>query len=201
MFVGDVAPMSHLQSIRHFLTALLGSDGFPSDLSCDSLLEQTDVPAPSDNDFSSWAVNDSLIHSAVHAFSDATQGMLDVGSTNQLEHQIKRWIAERQESDDIASAVNYLIMAIGMQHSDDQFANKYYHKARNITMTRLTTDTNPLTVQALLLISVYMLRSCQPNGAYIYFGLACRASYSMGMHRTEVNARFGKDVQSQRERL
>ena len=200
MFVGDVAPMSHLQSVRHFLTALAGSDGFPSGLSCDSLLEQTNPVTGNDTSFS-WPIASSTVDAAVHAFSDATHGVLDIGGPNQLGQQIKHWMSDHPVAHNVGSAANYLILAIGLQHSDEQLANTYYCKARDITMARLTFDTNPLTVQSLLLIAIYMLRGCQPNGSYIYFGLACRVSYSIGMHRTEVNARYGKDVQAQRERL
>ena len=201
MFVGDIAPMSHLQSIRHFLTALSGSDGFPSDLSCDSLLEQPDAQTNLNDGPSVWPIVRAIIDPAIDAFCDATAGMLDVGDSDRLRKQIRAWTAQQHCSDDVFSAVNYLILALGSQPSDEQLANAYYCRARGIVMNRLTFDTNPLTVQALLLTAIYMFRSCQPNGSYIYFGLAARASYSIGMHRTEVNARFGKEAQMQRERL
>ncbi|KAF4781211.1 fungal specific transcription factor domain-containing protein [Colletotrichum scovillei] len=46
-----------------------------------------------------------------------------------------------------------------------------------------------------------MLGSCQMNGAFLFFGIAVRAAYSIGIHRTEINSRFGADVHRQRDRL
>lgn len=70
------------------------------------------------------------------------------------------------------------------------------------------------TIQAFVLVTLYMLGSCQPNGAFLFFGreylccllpllthligIAVRAAYSIGVHRTEINARFGTEIQRQR---
>ncbi|KAI2610489.1 hypothetical protein GGR54DRAFT_632966 [Hypoxylon sp. NC1633] len=60
------------------------------------------------------------------------------------------------------------------------------------------------TVQAFALITLYMHRACQINGAFLFFlvsWIAARASYSIGLHRTEVNSRFGVEMHSRRDRL
>jgi hypothetical protein len=201
MFVGDSAPMSYLQSVRHLLTALGGADGFASDVNCDSLLEQADANSSTIDITTIWPIPLSPVDLVVREFNDVTGGFLDIGQPNQLGTQIAQWAAHSELPDDVHSAVNYLILAIGMQNNDEKLANAYYHRAREIAMSKLTSDTSPSIVQCFLLIAFYMLRNNQPNGAFLYFGLAARASYSIGMHRREVNARFGQDVQKQRERL
>lgn len=201
MFVGDSAPMSYLQSVRHLLTALGGADGFASDVNCDSLLEQADTNSSADDAPPLAPIHFSQVDTIVHEFSNVTGGFLDIGHPEQLRNQIKQWTGQVEHHGDVFAAVNYLILAIGMQNSDEKLANAYYYKAREIAMSKLTSDTSPSIVQSFLLISVYMLRNNQPNGAFLYFGLAARASYSIGMHRREVNARFGQAIQRQRERL
>lgn len=57
------------------------------------------------------------------------------------------------------------------------------------------------TVQGFALVAVYMLRAFQPNGAYLYFSLAARTAYAIGLHRTEVNASFGEAVRDTRDRI
>lgn len=199
MFIGDCAPLSFLQSVRHLVTAFVGSDGFASQLGYDALLEQTDIETSEESLAS--LLSQSLVDSAISAYADATCGLLDIGHPKELRQQIKQWTSQEHILDDVFSAVNCLILAIGLQSSNEQLASQYYHRARSIALRRLTFDTSPLTVQAFLLIAVYMLRNCQPNGSFLYFSLAARASYSIGMHRTEVNARLGRYAQRQRERL
>ncbi|KAJ4349277.1 hypothetical protein N0V95_004707 [Ascochyta clinopodiicola] len=46
-----------------------------------------------------------------------------------------------------------------------------------------------------------MLRAFQPNGAYLYFSLAARTAYAIGLHRTEVNASFGESIKVVRDRI
>jgi hypothetical protein len=70
-----------------------------------------------------------------------------------------------------------------------------------MALASLTNSLSVATVQAFALITTYMLCSCQINGAFLYFGIAVRAAYSIGLHRTEVNARFGSEVNRQRDRL
>jgi hypothetical protein len=200
MFIGDSAPLSFLQSVRHFIITHVSSDGFAAQSGCDALLEQSDTFASYDEDIFERLSSSSLIDSATTMFCSVTSAMVDVGSHDELKQQIDDWIM-RGRSNDISSAVNYLIVAIGVQTSDDELATNCYHRARNIALGRLTFDTSPLTVQAFLLIAVYMLRSCQSNGSFMYFGLAARASYSIGMHRAQVNARLGETAQGERERL
>ena len=68
-------------------------------------------------------------------------------------------------------------------------------------LKHLTASMNVSTVQGFALVAVYMLRAFQPNGAYLYFSLAARTAYAIGLHRTEVNASFGEAVRATRDRI
>lgn len=111
------------------------------------------------------------------------------------------WQLLTSKPDDVNSAIHFLVLAIGLQSVDGGLAHHYFVRARELALLHLTNDTSPSTVKAFLLVSVYMLRGCQTNGAFLYFGLAARASLSVGMHRTEINARFGNRAKMSRERL
>jgi hypothetical protein len=84
---------------------------------------------------------------------------------------------------------------------DEELAQDYFEYARDKAFTNLSGNLSVSTVQAFTLTTLYMLCSCQINGAFLFFGIAVRAAYSIGIHRTEVNARFGPDVHRQRDRL
>jgi hypothetical protein len=202
MFIGDIAPLSFLQSVRHLVTAFIGSDGFASQPGCDALLEQSDgIASPASTEDLTSLISRVDVEIAIITFTEATCGLLDIGSVTELFQQVKQWIDQAHIANDMFSAVNQLILAVGLQSKDEQVAARLYHHARGIALARLSFDTSPLTIQAFLLISIFMIRNCQPNGSYLYFSLAARASYSIGMHRTEVNMRLGSEAQFQRERL
>jgi hypothetical protein len=202
MFIGDCAPLSFLQTVRHMVTTFVDANAFVTQIGHDAMLEQTDVTTvPLHLGADTESLPHARVEAALSAFLAVTSGLLDLGIADDFRAQTNQLSSEQLTRNDVQSAVNLIILAIGMQSSDPELASTYYHRARNTAFGHLTFDTSPLTVQAFLLIAIYMLRSCQPNGAFLYFSLAARASYSIGMHRTEVNARFGERAQRQRERL
>jgi hypothetical protein len=203
MFIGDCAPLSFLQTVKFLITNFVNTSAFSSQIGHDALLEQPNSLGgwSSDIDLSNELSQQTALDSAIPKFLAVTSGLLDIGSERQLHDDLKQWSCLDHKPNHMFSAVNYLILAIGAQSDNEELASKFYHRARVIALDHLATDTSPLTVQAFLLIAMYMLRGCQPNGAFLYFSLAARASYSIGMHRSEVNARFGDEAQKQRERL
>lgn len=99
------------------------------------------------------------------------------------------------------AAVNYLVLAIGLQSIDDSLASSYFEHAKVLALATLGSELSVATVQAFTLITLFMLRACQITGAFLFFGIGVRAVYSIGAHRTEVNSRFGVDIQRHRDRL
>jgi hypothetical protein len=69
-------------------------------------------------------------------------------------------------------------------------AQLFYDRGRQITLQELTNDPSLETVQAFILISLYMLRCSRHNGAYLNLGIAISAAKSLGCHRHESNANF-----------
>jgi short-subunit dehydrogenase involved in D-alanine esterification of teichoic acids len=68
-----------------------------------------------------------------------------------------------------APAVNYLVLAIGMQESNETKAEAWFNHAKNSLVTNLTASMHLTTVQGFALVAVYLLRAFQPNAAYLYF--------------------------------
>lgn len=199
MFVGDSAPLSYLQSVRRFITTLIASDGF-AQTGSDVLLEQNDASSTSFGvDKASISLTAYLVDAALAAFCVSTSGLIDIGDFQELRQRFKGWPGSN-DAEDMFSAVNYLIVAIGWQASDSQLGTKCYVRGKAIAL-RQAFDTSPLAAEVFMLMSLYMLRNSQPNGSFLWFGLAARATYSIGMHRTEVNAKLGKDAHRHRERL
>lgn len=80
------------------------------------------------------------------------------------------WASEKRNLKDATSAVNYLVLAIGSQSIDEQSSADYFQYAKTLALSYLGGDLGIETVQAFALATLYMLRACQINGAYLFFG-------------------------------
>ena len=99
-----------------------------------------------------------------------TSGLFDLAGCNNLCSDILAWISRDQQPRDITSAVKYLILAIGAQTDSKQIAASYFHYAKALALESLDGNVDVGTVQAFALIALYMLRACQINGAFLFFG-------------------------------
>lgn len=203
IFVGDCAPLSFFQSVRQLVTNKVGPNAFAPRSSRYSVLEN--APAHQSRrtpgDVSVPAVFPDQIPRAVSTFLSTSTGLVDLFDNARLLDDLMLWANLDQKPDDATSIVNFLVLAIGRQMDDQEVAQDYFEYARDKALSNLSGSLSVSTVQAFTLVTVYMLCSCQINGAFLFFGMAVRAAYSIGIHRTEVNARFGSDVHGQRDRL
>jgi hypothetical protein len=82
----------------------------------------------------------------------------------------KPWIGDLPlRADDTGTAVFLLVLAIGAQESHETKSRHWFQHARDLLMKHMCDSMNVATVQGFTLVAVYMLRSFQPNGAYLYF--------------------------------
>lgn len=203
IFVGDCAPLSFFQSVRQLVTTRVGQNAFAPQSSRYSVLENATAHQsrrmPGDNRIPIVHPND--IPLAVSNYLSIATGLVDLFDNRRLQDDLILWANMDQKQDDATTIVNFLVLAIGMKINDEERSQDYFEYARDKAYSNLTGNLSVSTVQMFTLITLYMLCSCQINGAFLFFGTAVRAGYSIGIHRTEVNARFGPDIHRQRDRL
>ncbi|KAH7231924.1 hypothetical protein B0J15DRAFT_517887 [Fusarium solani] len=203
IFVGDCAPLSFFQSVRQLVTTRVGQNAFAPQTSRYSVLEN--APAhqsrrvPGDNRLPNITPDD--IPSAVSTYLSVATGLVDLFDNRRLLEDLILWANLDQKPDDATTVVNLLVLAIGRQMDNEELAQDYFEYARDKAYANLSGNLSVTSIQIFTLITLYMLCSCQINGAFLFFGIAVRAAYSVGIHRTEVNARFGPDIHRQRDRL
>ncbi|KAM6516615.1 hypothetical protein FALCPG4_014796 [Fusarium falciforme] len=203
IFVGDCAPLSFFQSVRQLVTTRVGQNAFAPQTSRYSVLEN--APAhqsrrvPGDNRLPS--INPDDIPLAVSTYLSVATGLVDLFDNRRLVEDLMLWANLDQKPDDATTVVNLLVLAIGRQMDNEELAQDYFEYARDKAYANLSGNLSVTSIQIFTLITLYMLCSCQINGAFLFFGIAVRAAYSVGIHRTEVNARFGPDIHRQRDRL
>ncbi|KAL2176513.1 uncharacterized protein P884DRAFT_202844 [Thermothelomyces heterothallicus CBS 202.75] len=205
IFIGDCAPLSFFQTVRRLVTSRVDAEAFAPETSGYSALANV-YSRPGES--GTYGVEPPAIKISVRptvaAYIDVTAGLIDIFDNARLADDIAAWAEEPRPRDatvDVPSAVNYLVLAIGCQKSDEHTARLYFEYARNLAFTSLSGNVGVASVQAFILVTFYSLGACQINGAFLFFGIAARAAYSIGIHRTTVNARFGPDVHHLRDRL
>jgi hypothetical protein len=192
IFIGDCAPLSFLQTVRHLISSELGSEAFAAQAWRASINEAA-RPDLSTSQPQAVPTNASQLSIFVDDYVAATSGLADLFDYDDLRRDIQAW-SENAAVDwpnDSADAVYFLVLAIGSQENDTERADSWFDHARNLLLKHMCNSMNVATVQGFTLVAVYMLRAFQPNGAYLYFSLAARTAYAIGIHRTEVNASFG----------
>ncbi|CAG2007322.1 unnamed protein product, partial [Fusarium graminearum] len=203
IFVGDCAPLSFFQSVRQLVTTRVGQNAFAPQSSRYSVLENATAHqsrrTPGDNRIPT--INTDDIPLAVSNYLAIATGLVDLFDHRRLQDDLLFWANMGQKTDDATTIVNLLVLAIGTKIDNEERAQEYFEYAREKAYSNLTGNLSVTTVQMFTLITLYMLCSCQINGAFLFFGTAVRAAYSIGIHRTEVNARFGPDIHRQRDRL
>ena len=209
IFIGDSAPLSFLQSVRQLVATEINAEALPSHASRDSVIEVTPAePNLVETSNTKPSLDGLDAQGLVSEYLVATSGLVDLFDSESISTNVSIWSNDPSHANDVVSAAYYLVLAIGAQEAQPPRAEVLFNAARSILLQKLCGSMNVATVQGLVLISLYMLRSSQPNGAYLYFGkiptwlkyfranamaaLAARTAYAIGIHRTEVNASFGE---------
>ncbi|CAN8099858.1 unnamed protein product [Discula destructiva] len=203
IFIGDCAPLSFFQTVRQLVTSRVDPNAFAPQTSQYSVLEN----ATSKSFFTTGATSAPKVHvddisATVSSYLTISSGTVDLfPSEARLVDLLTIWATNNTEVDNVSTAVNYLVLAIGLQQKDEDLAQLYFEYARDLALSTLNGSLGIQTVKAFILVTLYMLCACQINGAFLFFGIAVRAAYSIGIHRTEVNQRFGEQQHQQRDRL
>ena len=173
IFIGDCAPISFLQTVRHLIAT--EEDTSPVQASRDSFIE---AGQPVSNDQAERlmpTVYPNDVDTLLQQYRVATSGLVDLFEREQLADDIRKWAAGMAtRSAENTPAVNYLVLAIGIQESNESNADAWFNHAKNSLVANLTASMHLTTVQGFALVAVYLLRAFQPNGAYLYFCMLLR---------------------------
>jgi len=166
----DCAPLSFLQTIRHLISAEVDSDGFAIQATRDAMIENASPELSSGQ--RPALPRDSMIEALVCSYCVATSGLVDLfgQSPKELAKEISSRSSITSCSDDAATAVDLLVLAIGWQENGQgDESEQWFTHSRELLLRHMCRSMNVATAQGFTLVAVYMLRSFQPNGAYLYF--------------------------------
>lgn len=168
IFIGDCAPISFLQTVRHLVASK--ADPFPAQASRESFVEIAQPEPTCALDYDAPDVHPREIDAILQEYHVATSGLVDLFERDKLVEDVQQWVARAgAHAGDVATAVNYLVLAIGIQESNERKAEAWFTQAKRALMGNFVASMHLGTVQGFVLVTVYMLRAFQPNGAYLYF--------------------------------
>ncbi|ERS99267.1 hypothetical protein HMPREF1624_04465 [Sporothrix schenckii ATCC 58251] len=222
-YIGDSANLSFLQIIRRLTRESIGSCKFTDDPFQHLIVEA--APSTSNN----WVLDAiqgppsipyvEKASSLLTWFLRATNCILGMYDEAELRENMLWWLQQQSLKDsspgsgrdsltsaDSAAqeAIFFLIFAIGAQASpedDDELAEKYFNYGRYLTVCGATVEPSLSTIQAYILLSMYLLAASRRNASFMYLGMAVRAAYALGIHRSDINAAFDPNEYAPRERL
>ncbi|RYP22157.1 hypothetical protein DL765_001805 [Monosporascus sp. GIB2] len=101
------------------------------------------------------AVNVDAIGGLVSTFASVTSGLVDLIDCGRFANDLAIWAGRSQKPDDVASAVNYLVLAIGSQTDAQEISAEYFHYAKTLALASLDGNLGIDTVKAFALITLF----------------------------------------------
>ncbi|RMZ90826.1 hypothetical protein DV736_g1921, partial [Chaetothyriales sp. CBS 134916] len=139
------------------------------------------------------------------------------GAVDKDEEERQQRQQQQSGVSEFSASTYYLVLAIGMQvrgmqgrelksngngvASGGSQAEMYLQRGRELVTSSFMEDPSVLTVQSYILIVFYMLTVCRRNGAFMLLGIAVRAAYALGLHRSDISSLFETKERRTRERV
>ncbi|CEJ59550.1 hypothetical protein PMG11_08170 [Penicillium brasilianum] len=198
IYFGNSAALSFLQSIQELMevddTLQVLSAGAPTNLVSEDL-----VPHDGDSFSLHGYINGPEMLSLIEVFFTSTCGILDIFNRSQIGSLVDAWVNETLSPSSGSTAILYLVIAYAAQTRDasetDKTISKHcFHYGQQTSVLKLTTEPSIESVQAFLLISLYMLGQAQRNAAHFNLGISLSAARALGYHRIPADAEQGDQL-------
>ncbi|KIX92967.1 uncharacterized protein Z520_11240 [Fonsecaea multimorphosa CBS 102226] len=205
IFVGDSSNLAFVQNIRRLVKAEIGECQLTSDPLRHAMCEVIPPPKPP-TPAQSQHPKPSLTEAQdlIKHYLLASSGVIDLFDPDDITQHLCAWTCDPTAETDFNSSIYYLVMAIGAltrSASDLDQAEFYFSRGREIGVSSFLEDPSVLTVQAYALITFYMLSAVRRNGAFMLLGIAVRAAYALGLHRSDISNLFEPRERLARERV
>ena len=206
IFVGDSSNLAFLQNIRRLAKASIGECAFINDPLRHALVEASpQKPALTPSPEVDIRPSAQEAKDLVQQYLLVSSGVIDLFASEEIMTHLATWVNDSGAETDFNSSIYYLVLAIGAQvkYLDDRadLAELYFNRGRQLVVSNFMDDPSVLTIQSYALITLYMLTACRRNGAFMLLGIAIRAAYALGLHRSDVSALFETRERKTRERV
>ncbi|TLD36989.1 fungal-specific transcription factor domain-containing protein [Venturia nashicola] len=219
LYVGDSATLSFLQLIRMMVESVAGPSRFTIDPRRHKIME-SQFSLESTARRSLLIPHKTTAQILADSFFTNTLGMVHVFNRDTFFRAIESTYAEPLSAEPTWLCVLNLVFAIGLmlatpapgsheQEVIDRLQQEHVDRAEvfYLNAKSLNDPINGLedadfwSVQALLLMTVYMLTKSKRNTAFALLGMAIRSAYALGLHRDETLSIFCPEEQLNRQNV
>jgi hypothetical protein len=209
MYLGDSVNLPFLQNVCRLVKSSIGNCSLTTDHFRHALVENTPATRPHASPEAYSDIKPSLgeAKDLVRHYLLATSGILDLFDPADIMQHLARWVNDASTETDFTSSIYYLVLAIGAQvrpgpgEGHEVAGEAYFNRGRHSVAANFMDDPSVFAVQSHALITMYMLTVCRRNGAFINLGIAVRAAYALGLHRSDISALFEGRERRTRERV
>ncbi|KAH8689849.1 hypothetical protein BGW36DRAFT_350779 [Talaromyces proteolyticus] len=203
IYVGESASLSFLETVRSSVQDTVGPCAFTNEPVRNPMFESS--PKIRFETAQEPLLDLVTAPSLVKQFFLAVSGILDLFDPPWLIAQLQGWIEQPSQISKANSAIIHLALAIGAQgraqgELDELLAEQCFAYGRQLIIFNLMNDPSLASIQAVMLMTYYMIAACQYNAAFINLGVAARSAYTLGIHLHETNQAFGGGEGLARER-
>ncbi|EKG17151.1 Transcription factor fungi [Macrophomina phaseolina MS6] len=219
LYVGDAASLSFLQLLRMMVENVAGPSAFTTDPRRHKI---TEIPfsLPANMRHTNLLPDKRTAYILMESFFVNTHGFLQIFERHAFTAALERCYSDPLTTEPSWLCLLNLVFAIGLMlatprpgtpdaaiidklHRDHpDRAEVFYMNAKNLNdPLHGFEDADFWSVQALLLMSYYMLVKSKRNTAFALLGMAVRSAYALGLHREETMVIFGQDEQAARRNM
>ncbi|KAJ4993769.1 fungal specific transcription factor domain-containing protein [Stagonosporopsis vannaccii] len=219
LYIGDSATLSFLQLLRMMVETVAGPSSFTNDPRRHKIVEGQ-YSLPPGFRHTHLLPDKQTARVLADTFFINTHGLLQVFERDRFLEEMEACYADPFQVQPPWLCLLNMVFAIGLtmatplsgspealiidklrsEHLDR--AEVFYLNAKSLNdpMNGLE-DQDFWSVQALLLMSVYMLAKSKRNTAFALLGMAARSAHALGLHREETMVIFSPEEQTQRKNL
>lgn len=220
LYLGDSASLSYLQLIRMIIENVAGPSPFTSDPGRHRIVEPI-ITLPADLRHTHLLPDKQTANVLVQSYFINTNGLLEVFDRNEFINTLETCYIDPFSVDPSWLCLLHLTFAIGLVMAapvpgtpEDAIIQKlkagnvdrsyvFYLNAKSLSDPLATgfEDAGFWSIQALALMTVYMLAISKRNTAYAYYGMAVRSAFALGLHKEETMLIFSSPDQIVRRNL
>ncbi|KAI1175995.1 fungal-specific transcription factor domain-containing protein [Nemania sp. FL0916] len=203
LYIGDSATLSYLQWIRMIVENISGRSEFTTDPRRHMIMENT-ISLSQSSRPTGVLPDQRTANVLITSFFTNTAGFIEVFNKHSFLKSVEECYKDPLGSPPSLLCLLYLVFAIGLTMaapfpgSDEaaiidklrsdraNHAELFFRSAKNLAdPVSGFEDADFWSIQALLLMSLYMLSISKRNASYAYYGMAVRSAFALGLHRVE----------------
>ncbi|KAI3336882.1 hypothetical protein HD806DRAFT_21519 [Xylariaceae sp. AK1471] len=219
LYIGDSASLSYLQWIRMIVESISGPSDFTMDPRRHMIMENT-ISLPQDLRPTGVLPDQRTANILISSFFTNTAGFIEVFNRQAFLKSVDECYKDPLSVTPSLLCLLYLVFAIGLvmaapfPGSDEAAvidklrsdranrAELFFRNAKSLAdPVSGFEDADFWSIQALLLMALYMLAVSKRNASYAYYGMAVRSAFALGLHRDESEEIFQPEERLVRKNL